>query len=697
MKKIFIIFILVGMSFSFTSCNFDTNIDSSTTFNNTTNLPISLETKTISEAKNNPGSKYKLCGILTTIDGSNFIIEDSSGAIYVRYTINSFKIGDEIALTGLVNGDANGSYINNISEIEVLSSNNELPQTVKITNVNFSTLKSFSYQRVSLNLVSFDNITVTGKLMSAYFTFNNIQFLVKLKGSNVENEEIYNALNLTISNTKIDLIEAYITCENNKYLLNIQNINQLNIHSYENPLGSLFIANDITTYNELSNNKEDYNYMPSVGDVNILVVPIDFEDGVDITSQHISDLKNSFFGNNYSTGWESLTSYYYKSSYGKLNINGTITDPVQLKDSKNYMTTFDDGEKSIDIEDKVLPAVMDDIELLYDLTNYDYDNDEIIDGIYFVYNVDVYNKDSSQEIQYENNGYYNDRDSFWAYTSWYIGPNKYDEMDIYQFVWIGLDFFYYGPCLEKLSDEGDNLLNTETIIHETGHMMGADDYYDYSNGQAGSNLGIGEDDMMDSNYGDHNAVTKILYGWINPTIITSGTHEIELDSFAKNGDCVIISPYWNDETNILSEFFIIDYYNYDGLDGPSYLRDSRTTRINGCDVIEGFISNGIRIYYVNANADKANMGTQYYTGTYFTYDNSDSPYAFITLVNKFSSLYGTSDFTTADKKASESSLFDEGEIFTPNTSSIGYCSKYWNFSVEVISLGETANIKIIMN
>ncbi|MFA5486208.1 MAG: hypothetical protein WC275_03935, partial [Bacilli bacterium] len=67
----------------------------------------------------------------------------------------------------------------------------------------------------------------------------------------------------------------------------------------------------------------------SVGNQKILVVPVKFTNspiyGGDAEIK--ANLQKTFFGQSADTGWESLASFYEKSSYGKLKISGEVLDP----------------------------------------------------------------------------------------------------------------------------------------------------------------------------------------------------------------------------------------------------------------------------------------------------------------------------------------------------------------------------------
>ena len=68
-------------------------------------------------------------------------------------------------------------------------------------------------------------------------------------------------------------------------------------------------------------------YFPSTGERKMLVVPVMFKgESLNNSSQVLKDLDLVFNGSEESTGWESVSSYYYESSYGKLNIDVDVYD-----------------------------------------------------------------------------------------------------------------------------------------------------------------------------------------------------------------------------------------------------------------------------------------------------------------------------------------------------------------------------------
>ena len=84
----------------------------------------------------------------------------------------------------------------------------------------------------------------------------------------------------------------------------------------------------INDYETLDDILDDFEYpitkgLPSVGSPSVLVIPIEFTDYL-APSDMKENLELAFFDKTGKTGWESLSSYYYKSSYGALDIKGTV-------------------------------------------------------------------------------------------------------------------------------------------------------------------------------------------------------------------------------------------------------------------------------------------------------------------------------------------------------------------------------------
>ena len=181
------------------------------------------------------------------------------------------------------------------------------------------------------------------------------------------------------------------------------------------------------------------------------------------------------------------------------------------------------------------------------------------------------------------------------------------------YLWAPYQFLF-----EDLELSGDytntSNMNTYTFIHEFGHVLGADDYYDYT----GENSPMGGYDMMDIGLGDHNAYTKFNLGWLTTSrlVVTNDNITLSLEDFSKNGDTLIIANNWDETLGIYQEYYILAYYTNNGLNS------------NGFGYFE---EEGIVVYHINASLYEYDYdGKTYYdiynTNTddsdeYGTYDN----------------------------------------------------------------------------
>ena len=421
-------------------------------------------------------------------------------------------------------------------------------------------------------------------------------------------------------------------------------------------------------------------YMPSVGNVKVLVIPIKFKDiytSKDNLAKYKTDLDRAFFGTD--TGYESLKTYYEKSSYGKLSISGTVLDWYTPANSSTYYENIYANNSSMSSITTALGELA--VEALtsqgldIDLSEYDYDKDGILDGIYLVCN--------KMQQKYDS--------LYWAWVTYYGGKKNVNGYKIYQMMWSNVCFMYKDDFYKDV--KGSNV-NAITFIHETGHMMGSDDYYDYSPNEYkesifgnkktktgdGCNYGAGSFDMMDGNIGDHCANTKMLFGWITPYVVTKDI-TIDLNKFSSTGDAIIVAPSFDYESGNLSEYFIIEYYDHAGL-ADQNIFDNR-----------GYTASGIRIYHVNSTVVK---DRSYWS--LFQYDNSYTTHGYLELVDAQSNLNGKGDFIDSCNSATNYSLFRKGDTFTPTNSSEYVNKLLLNVSISILDVNtENAKISITFN
>lgn len=359
-------------------------------------------------------------------------------------------------------------------------------------------------------------------------------------------------------------------------------------------LTDAFKSDDATNLKGLSEKYSLTVGLPSTGDVNVLVFPIAFTDQT-VPTNYKDTLTKAFNGTSEETGWESLNSYYQKSSYGKLNISATVMDVYNTNEKFNQSADYD---SAIDLT--YLHQVLSYYDSTINYNDYDANNDGYIDCVYLVYLAPYSTEDDSV---------------WWAFTSKDETPEKYDDKQTDFYMFLSYDFFT-DPFIMDDEDESKDVyinINSQTIIHETGHALGLDDYYDYdiSKGPVG---GIGGGDMMDYNVGDHNAYSKTLLGWITPTILINKDYTATLKSFGASGDAIIVAKDWNN--SYFGEYYIIDFYTCDGLNEAS----------KGTSGL--FAVNGVRIYHIDSTLSKTKDSIWEVT----EYDNSYTAHKLIKLI-----------------------------------------------------------------
>ena len=248
-------------------------------------------------------------------------------------------------------------------------------------------------------------------------------------------------------------------------------------------------------------------------------------------------------------------------------------------------------------------AIMDEalkyLEGKIDLSQYDSDNNNIIDAVVLVNTVEI-DKDS---------------DFNWAYRYWNLYTDdegyyyEYDGVSANDYLWASYQFI-----METYDEEGNveydnNVLNPYTFNHEFGHVLGADDYYD----TAYINEPLFGCDIMDTMTGDHNPFTKFNYGWLTNSrlVVAEESVTLTLEDFSKNGDTIIIANNWDEELGAYQEYYVLMYY--------------RQVALNAGD-FGYFVNEGVVMYHVNASLYKDDSDGEVYYDIYNTNTDASSNY-----------------------------------------------------------------------
>ncbi len=383
----------------------------------------------------------------------------------------------------------------------------------------------------------------------------------------------------------------------------------LNLYAYFSK-GTHF--KDNLSYNGPYFNKHN---LPSFGSPKVLVVPVDL--GGNKTDEMLEKIEVAFTGkSDTKTGFESVSSYYSKSSFGKLNLQfEVLKDWFKPAKEPSYYEKYDlKNDKYYEtgsglIYNEFLYSYKDKI----DFSQYDYDKDGYIDSVWMIYNVEPNFSDTtfywayvtfSQNTSRKYNGCYPRN---YAFASYYFIEEKALEQK-------------YGKKLE-VYDTLD--LDAHTYIHETGHLLGLNDYYD-SDSTKGKEGGIYSAGMMDANQGDLNTIDKLLLGWVDPYVVypNSDNFTYTIGSFTDTNDVILIAK--NKIASIYNEYFLMELYTNTGLNEKDKPIEYPS---NNVYVMEQKLSHtyydyGIRLLHINAATTTEYEGKTYNMPMTFLYNNS---------------------------------------------------------------------------
>ena len=338
---------------------------------------------------------------------------------------------------------------------------------------------------------------------------------------------------------------------------------------------------------------------PTVGSPKVLVIPVDFSD-VTATSKgySIDKIKNAFLKDGV-TDYYSVYDYYYLSSYGKLTLDITVLDswfrPSNVSTYYANATMDYSGQEVLIGDQMIMDEALKYLESKMDLSDFDSDGNDIIDAVVLVTTLEI---DS-------------DVDFYWAYRYWNVYTDdqdyyyEYDGVSANDYLWVPYQFLYEDYNGEDVNYDDATNMNTYTFIHEFGHVLGADDYYDTSY----SGAPLDGYDVMDSMAGDHNAYSKFNYGWLTTSrlVVTDSSVTLTLEDFSKNGDTIILANNWDATLGAYQEYYVLVYYTNNGLNAGDY---------------GYFDEEGLVVYHVNASLYSEDYEGETY---YDVYNNNTDP------------------------------------------------------------------------
>ncbi len=347
--------------------------------------------------------------------------------------------------------------------------------------------------------------------------------------------------------------------------------------------------------------------LPCTGDTNILMFAVNFPDCVHQENYSTEQIWEMAFGpeNTGSSAYplESISAYYARASYGRLNMQGDVYQYTTKYGSDSYVGNTDG----------LLDEIMEALDSQIDYTKYDVNENGTMDTVIVALPGAASGRDT------DGNG----KEDWWPCSGGYYGQRYFDSVRAGNL------------CIGAwaLSDRaGFN----STWVHELGHAMGLPDYYKYENTDNGY-YGLNGDagwEMMDDAFGDMSAFSKLMYGWYTESelqVYRGGTQTFTLQSSQDAPGCILIPRYNFD--SYYEEYFIIE------LVAPE--KNNKHTFYNG-RAYSLFRQGGVRVLHCNAELWEGYWGTELKWNNYGQmYDSSNQKQRVLRLVNDDGGFFGS--------------------------------------------------------
>ena len=346
-------------------------------------------------------------------------------------------------------------------------------------------------------------------------------------------------------------------------------------------------------YSDLKSN-ESYEpgrgwFLPSSGNVKSLVIPVWFSNSGSMISDKAGireKVATAFNGEQQENGWNSVKSYYYALSNGTLNYNATISSWYELPNPFSYYNA--DANTRFQL-------VVDAVNWYFDNNpsdsrkSYDSDNNGVFDSVCIIIGT---NEDTQALVSFQN--YFNKTDADHP----------------------GLKYAMWASAFEATDDTNHSEADSHVYIHETGHMFGLNDYYDYG----ADTRPAGGFNMQEHTTGSHEAFSITSIGW-GKVIIPETDTIVELEDYESSHVSVLLSTHPESHNSPFDEYILLELFAPTG-----------TKKFDATYHWKGFYSNGpqdpgIRLWHVDSRLSQR-VGTSYSTDLVTDPTISDTTEAF---------------------------------------------------------------------
>lgn len=312
--------------------------------------------------------------------------------------------------------------------------------------------------------------------------------------------------------------------------------------------------------------------LPAAGRPKVLVLLVEFDEYPARPGDTPEAMRDLIFGAGGDFPYESLSAYYRRSSFGKLNIEGDVLGWFKAGPRSEVAANWQGREALVK---KALTHYKD-----RDFSQYDSNGDGVIDYFAVIWT-----------------GPLGEWATFWWGSAPFFSDKEFTVggKKLHAYSWQGV--------VSKWGDPA-SAFKINTLLHETGHALGLPDYYDYKP-EIGPKGGLGYFDMMDSTRYDHNCFSKYMLGWIEPRVVRQGG-EFRLRPSTEAGDCLLVLPRGS-AGGPFSEFFLVE-----------------TRRRTANDTEKSLAAGGLVIWHVDARLNAA--------GNNFLYNNQTAEHKLLKIL-----------------------------------------------------------------
>ncbi|MDD4971305.1 MAG: M6 family metalloprotease domain-containing protein [Paludibacter sp.] len=254
---------------------------------------------------------------------------------------------------------------------------------------------------------------------------------------------------------------------------------------------------------------------PLTGSPKSLVILVNFTDTAFLTPSPQAAYTNLLnqVGYNTNGGTGSARDYFMACSYGKFIPTFDVVGPVNLPHPMNFYGKNDASGNDTNPLQMIIDACAAANTAGLDFTQYDTDNDGVIDNVFVYYA--GYNEAEGGP-----------KNSVWPHR-WGVYPQSLFPADynytgtVASVTFDGKRLMDYACTSELKGNSGTNMCGVGTFCHEFGHVLGLPDYYDTSGTQSNT---LGSWSIMDyGNYSNsgrtppvYSVYDRFFLGWLAP-------------------------------------------------------------------------------------------------------------------------------------------------------------------------------------